>query len=269
MNQYARLSLYQEHLEDGSEQELLQLEIANVQYTDWSDAEESAWDGMLQLSMGEIGPAQQDALATVCGFDMARLQQQGHNIWMRLEFYRRGQVFFALERVVLACRTSADAPQDWCLYFAEYGTDSTPVHAALFTWIQLWQAGEPPPRYWAQWDEARQQLWLAFNLAMHASKPQVVRTQYVVLDGRLILSPQAFYCEYAEQLCGIGGYAGYNLDAVDDCLFGGWFADLDAANLSVEWRYFEVSQQVLAPSFIEHIRAIFQDHHMTLLLQSQ
>ena len=99
---------------------------------------------------------------------------------------------------------------------------------------------------------------MAFHLRVHAAKPQAVRNKQVVLDGRFIRNKQAFYCEFSEQLCGVGGYAGYNLDAMEDCLRGGWLADFSASELHVTWQHYAKSKQHLSQVFIGHIMDIFQ-----------
>ncbi|MFD3554377.1 barstar family protein [Streptomyces goshikiensis] len=44
------------------------------------------------------------------------------------------------------------------------------------------------------------------------------------LDGRQIVDMDSFYCAIGEAVNGPGGYFGWNLDALDDCLSGGWGA---------------------------------------------
>lgn len=44
------------------------------------------------------------------------------------------------------------------------------------------------------------------------------------LDGRHIVDEDSFYCAIGEAINGPGGYFGWNLDALDDCLRGGWGA---------------------------------------------
>ncbi|WP_410812260.1 barstar family protein [Micromonospora sp. 067-2] len=44
------------------------------------------------------------------------------------------------------------------------------------------------------------------------------------LDGRFVTDIEGFYCAIGEAINGPGGYFGWNLDALDDCLGGGFGA---------------------------------------------
>ncbi|WP_411081173.1 barstar family protein [Streptomyces sp. cmx-18-6] len=52
------------------------------------------------------------------------------------------------------------------------------------------------------------------------------------LDGRHIVDRDSFYCAIGEAVNGPGGYFGWNLDALNDCLRGGWGA---TAPFTVHW----------------------------------
>lgn len=54
------------------------------------------------------------------------------------------------------------------------------------------------------------------------------------MDGRYIVDEDGFYCAIGEAVNGPGGYFGWNLDALDDCLFGGWGA---APAFTLFWDY--------------------------------
>ncbi|WP_432944427.1 barstar family protein [Kribbella sp. CA-253562] len=45
-----------------------------------------------------------------------------------------------------------------------------------------------------------------------------------VLGGRYVFDEDGFYCAIGEAVNGPGGYFGWNLDALVDCLRGGWGA---------------------------------------------
>ncbi|RLV64365.1 hypothetical protein STAN_7185 [Streptomyces sp. CBMAI 2042] len=55
-------------------------------------------------------------------------------------------------------------------------------------------------------------------------KPDAPAGQVFTLDGRHIVDRDTFYCAIGEAINGPGGYFGWNLDALDDCLRGGWGA---------------------------------------------
>ncbi|MGM9383125.1 barstar family protein [Streptomyces antibioticus] len=52
------------------------------------------------------------------------------------------------------------------------------------------------------------------------------------LDGRHITDEDSFYCAIGEAVNGPGGYFGWNLAALDDCLRGGWGA---TAPFTLRW----------------------------------
>ncbi|MEO1174380.1 MAG: barstar family protein [Myxococcota bacterium] len=47
-------------------------------------------------------------------------------------------------------------------------------------------------------------------------------TGEVVIDGTQVVDLLTMYCAFGEAINGPGGYFGRNLDAFDDCLFGGF-----------------------------------------------
>ncbi|MGJ5748750.1 barstar family protein [Streptomyces puniciscabiei] len=55
-------------------------------------------------------------------------------------------------------------------------------------------------------------------------KPDAPAGETFTLDGRHIVDRDTFYCAIGEAINGPGGYFGWNLDALDDCLIGGWGA---------------------------------------------
>ncbi|MFH9066817.1 barstar family protein [Streptomyces coeruleorubidus] len=55
-------------------------------------------------------------------------------------------------------------------------------------------------------------------------KPDAPAGQVFTLDGRHVVDRDTFYCAIGEAINGPGGYFGWNLDALDDCLRGGWGA---------------------------------------------
>ncbi|MFJ9530820.1 MULTISPECIES: barstar family protein [Streptomyces] len=55
-------------------------------------------------------------------------------------------------------------------------------------------------------------------------KPDAPAGQVFTLDGRRIVDRDTFYCAIGEAINGPGGYFSWNLDALYDCLRGGWGA---------------------------------------------
>ncbi|MEU0813956.1 barstar family protein [Streptomyces olivochromogenes] len=54
------------------------------------------------------------------------------------------------------------------------------------------------------------------------------------LDGRCIIDESSFYCSLGESINGPGGYFGWNLSALDDCLSGSWGA---SPPFTLNWLY--------------------------------
>lgn len=55
-------------------------------------------------------------------------------------------------------------------------------------------------------------------------RPDAPTGQEFTIDGQYIVDEDSFYCAIGEAINGPGGYFGWNLDALDDCLIGGWGA---------------------------------------------
>jgi RNAse (barnase) inhibitor barstar len=82
----------------------------------------------------------------------------------------------------------------------------------------------------------------------------------------------SFYCAIGEAVNGPGGYFGWNLDALKDCLRGGWGA---APPFTLEWQYAEVARSRLVEhravqgdpaTLFELILNIIGDHDVEVVL---
>lgn len=82
----------------------------------------------------------------------------------------------------------------------------------------MWHDLTPEDRY--AW------LWVALKSQAYKrqGKPDAPAGQAFTLDGRHIVDRDTFYCAIGEAVNGPGGYFGWNLDALDDCLSGGFGA---------------------------------------------
>ena len=92
------------------------------------------------------------------------------------------------------------------------------------------------------------------------------------LDGRKIQSASDFYREIGAAVNGPGGYFGRNLDALADCLRGG-FGTPDSRPYEFEWQHSALSRQQLGkvgrpnrPLF-DAIRDVFRDTGVPLHLR--
>ncbi|AJC53338.1 hypothetical protein GZL_00734 [Streptomyces sp. 769] len=92
----------------------------------------------------------------------------------------------------------------------------------------MWHPLEPEHRH----------AWLSVALWSWAyqrrGKPDEPAGRTFTLDGRQIVDEDSFYCALGEAINGPGGYFGWNLSALDDCLRGGWGA---APPFTVDWQH--------------------------------
>ncbi|MCK7626607.1 barstar family protein [Streptomyces sp. RS10V-4] len=81
---------------------------------------------------------------------------------------------------------------------------------------------------WHALDPENRRAWLSVALwsrqYRQQGKPAAPAGRTFALDGRHIVDLDSFYCALGEAVNGPGGYFGWNLNALDDCLAGGWGA---------------------------------------------
>ncbi|MDI3419625.1 barstar family protein [Streptomyces luteolus] len=96
-----------------------------------------------------------------------------------------------------------------------------PPSAAHDVW-ELWADGRPGlPNLWARCDEPGRRFWLTTALANRARTAEDAAPGTTFhLDGRHIIDEAAFFCALGEAVNGPGGYFGWGLDALADCLCG-------------------------------------------------
>ncbi|MDI3407641.1 barstar family protein [Streptomyces cavernicola] len=96
-----------------------------------------------------------------------------------------------------------------------------PPSAAHDVW-ELWADGRPGmPDLWARCDGPGRSFWLTTALInrAHTAGDAAPGTTFH-LDGRHITDEPAFFCALGEAVNGPGGYFGWGLDALADCLCG-------------------------------------------------
>jgi RNAse (barnase) inhibitor barstar len=100
-----------------------------------------------------------------------------------------------------------------------------------------------------------------------ASRPVIYR-----IDGRKIKSSSDFYREIGAAVNGAGGYFGRNLDALADCLRGG-FGTPEQRPYEFEWQHSAISQRHLnevshgKPLLFDAIQDVFKDAGVPLRLK--
>jgi RNAse (barnase) inhibitor barstar len=91
------------------------------------------------------------------------------------------------------------------------------------------------------------------------------------IDGRKIKSVKDFYREIGRSVNGSGGYFGQNLDALADCLRGGYGTPEDRP-YEFEWQHSDLSQRHLKDehrgprTFFDAVLDVFDDAGVTLKL---
>jgi RNAse (barnase) inhibitor barstar len=91
------------------------------------------------------------------------------------------------------------------------------------------------------------------------------------IDGRRVTSVKGFYREIGRSVNGPGGYFGQNLDALADCLRGG-FGTPENRPYEFEWQHSEHSRRRLddahreKPTFFDSVVDVFDDAGVTLNL---
>jgi RNAse (barnase) inhibitor barstar len=92
------------------------------------------------------------------------------------------------------------------------------------------------------------------------------------IDGRKIKSTKDFYREIGFAVNGPGGYFGRNLDALADCLRGGFGTPEDRA-YEFEWEHSALSRRYLKDvqrgqhSFFDSVRDVFDNAGVALNLK--
>jgi RNAse (barnase) inhibitor barstar len=126
---------------------------------------------------------------------------------------------------------------------------------------QLWHAGRPATAgLWSGYDSELRHQWLGAALGHHRhDAPDKPAGGTYHLDGRDVTDIEGFYCAIGEAINGPGGYFGWNLDALNDCLRGRWGAatpfrliwpDSEAASIRLGRRHGDLLQ-VLSASGID------------------
>src|SRR5215470_6039238 len=100
---------------------------------------------------------------------------------------------------------------------------------------------------------------------MMTRKPDSDEPVIFRIDGRKIKSTKDFYREIGRAVNGPGGYFGRNLDALADCLRGG-FGTPEDRPYEFDWRHSAVSRHNLDESFFDAVRDVFDDAGIVLRL---
>ncbi|HEX6685963.1 MAG TPA: barstar family protein [Candidatus Limnocylindrales bacterium] len=94
-----------------------------------------------------------------------------------------------------------------------------PLPAGVLGILAHWYDGRPTERnLWAGYDRQLRHHWAGVALSHRRAAPDRPPGTTYHLDGRFVTDVEGFYCAIGEAINGPGGYFGWNLDALDDCL---------------------------------------------------
>ena len=102
-------------------------------------------------------------------------------------------------------------------------------------------------RAWQHYSENEKYQWLRscyfYNRNHHTYHKSIT------IDGKFITTKNGFLCEFAEQLIGIGGYFGSDLDGFDDC-----FGMYQVRDICVLWQNFDYGDFELKSVIIDILK---------------
>ncbi|WP_033319600.1 barstar family protein [Streptomyces yerevanensis] len=178
---------------------------------------ENSRPDLVEPSVRLLGCSPQGALRTALD---AGEEDLGHAKLIRLDASGR-TVQTAVEGELIAWIPSGRGLVDLTL---EPWSERPPT-AAQEVW-ELWDDGRPAlPNSWARCGTEGRRYWLDTVRDNHiAHKPDAAPGGTYHLDGRHITDEPGFFCALGEAVNGPGGYFGWSLDALADCLCGGWGA---------------------------------------------
>ena len=96
-----------------------------------------------------------------------------------------------------------------------------PLPTGVLDILSHWRPGRPvQENLWAGYDRELRHRWAGIALGRWSGGPDRPAGTTYDLDGRFVTDVEGFYCAIGEAINGPGGYFGWNLDALVDCLRG-------------------------------------------------
>jgi RNAse (barnase) inhibitor barstar len=100
-----------------------------------------------------------------------------------------------------------------------------PFPTGVLDILRHWRTGRPVEKnLWADSDRKVRHHWIGIALGRGRGEPDRPAGTTYELDGRFVTNIEGFYCAIGEAINGPGGYFGWNLDALVDCLRGSFGA---------------------------------------------
>jgi RNAse (barnase) inhibitor barstar len=134
-------------------------------------------------------------------------------------------------------------------------------------WDRWFEGGPAEQNEWAEHGWLLRQHWArAAGVHRRAGLADRPAGATYHLDGRYVTEMEGFYCALGEAINGPGGYFGWNLDALDDCLRGGFGA---TAPFTLVWHHSDVAREHLVDRGFRlgRGRTVDQGHLVGLLHQ--
>ncbi|MFI9818445.1 barstar family protein [Saccharothrix variisporea] len=150
-----------------------------------------------------------------------------------------------------------------------------PLPAGMLDVLEQWRAGRPTTRnLWAGYDRELRHRWAGVALAVRSAASDRPAGTTFDLDGRFVTDVEGFYCALGEAVNGPGGYFGWNLDALDDCLRGGFGA---RTPFRLVWHDSAVARQHLVAGYdqrrmapavtLDYLLGMFAEHGVEIDLR--
>ncbi|MGH3863420.1 barstar family protein [Actinokineospora sp.] len=150
-----------------------------------------------------------------------------------------------------------------------------PLPAGMLDILEHWRTGRPPRRnLWAGYNRELRHQWAGVALGYRSGAPDRPPGTTYDLDGRFVTDIEGFYCAIGEAINGPGGYFGWNLDALDDCLGGKFGAQ---APFRLVWHDSAVAREHLIVSYdrrllnpaitLEYLLDILTEHQIKIDLR--
>lgn len=119
------------------------------------------------------------------------------------------------------------------------------LHRHIFTWLDMRFRQQTSFRAWRDFSEQDKFHWLRLNYYFQSIFPKQSQKSCQI-NGLYFHDKFGFLCELGEQLFGVGGYAGSDLDGCYDVLSNGIsdMAKIDQ-HLSITWQHYSHSVQVM------------------------
>jgi len=150
-----------------------------------------------------------------------------------------------------------------------------PLRTGILGILEHWHTGRPAEKnLWAGYDRELRHHWAGVALAHRSGGPDRPAGTTYDLDGRFVTDIEGFCCALGEAINGPGGYFGWNLDALDDCLRGSFGA---RAPFRLVWHDSAVVREHLVAGYdrrrlgpaitLENLLDMLAAHHVKLDLR--